>query len=169
MNSDQPNNAIHNPVDLLETEDVGFIHRILGSDLVSIQELTNLLRDDDMRQDILDSRCIYNAISDEFDSLQISLYFYLYIVIRQILLSAELEEPRYTEETVAAYIKMCRLQQENGEEEPDYHYPDVNLQILREETPSGEKVRIAGKLDRFLIVLQSKQEADTPSEIPFNR
>jgi hypothetical protein len=162
-------NANQSTFELLQEEDFEFIHRVLGSDLVSLPELKTVLQDNEMRQDILDSRCLYNAINDEFDSLKISLFFYLYTVIRQIMLDSELEEEKYTLETTIAYVKLCRLVNETKNEQISFGYPQVELQIFVQETESEPKVRISTKLSDYLIVLENDSLKMAQSQTHFRR
>lgn len=169
MDKEPSINAHHSAFELLQEEDFAFIHRVLGSDLVTLPELKNVLQDNEMRQDILDSRCLYNAINDEFETLDISLFFYLYTVIRQIMLDSNLEEEKYTMETVIAYIKLCRLVHETKNEEIPNGYPQVELQIFVQETEGEPKVRISTRLSDYLIVLENDSLKMAQAAINFRR
>lgn len=80
-------------------EDVDFIASVLGAKMERTDCLVKLLTDPDTRDSILDDEALFRALLEQTGCLRVSNHFYFYILVRNVLRRAGLED-----RTVADYV-----------------------------------------------------------------
>ena len=80
-------------------EDIGFITRVLGAKMASADCLVMLLTEPETRDLILDDEALFRALLEETGCLRVSNHFYFYVLVRQVLRRAGIED-----RTVADYV-----------------------------------------------------------------
>jgi len=154
---------------LLTEEDIRFIHAVLGDSFVSLVELCEILEDAEMRQDILESRCLFNALLDNRQRMKVSEYFYYSTLVRQVLVEAGLPEPGYLDRVVSALMRMIEMQRIHLERHhgDSVRYFPVNLSVLRWQSSQGEALLIFSEIDPFQMVLEGVvKNSEAPTGVP---
>jgi hypothetical protein len=72
--------------------DIEFVLSVLGRRLSSAECLTKMLGDEDSRDQILDDEALFHALIERRGCLQVSSRFYFYILVRQVLRRAGIEQ-----------------------------------------------------------------------------
>lgn len=90
--------------------DVAFIHRAFGKSLVSKEDLTMILSDQNLRQPLLDSRRLFEEMRQQNENLDVSLYFFYYLQVRQALLKSKLGDPRLAEYVTSLVVELSDSQ-----------------------------------------------------------
>jgi hypothetical protein len=80
-------------------QDIDFITRVLGTTLNSADYLVKLLTEPETRDLILDDEALFRALLEETGCLRVSDHFYFYVLVRQVLRRAGIED-----RTVADYV-----------------------------------------------------------------
>ena len=127
----------------LTPEDIAFVHRAFGDEMISLEDMYIVLDDLNLRQPILDNYRFFENLQKENDQLCISEYFYYYIQVRQVLLKAGLKDLKYTEYVAISLVDMATLHRQRmvdqGEVTPSYIPVDMNVIIEN----VGERKKIA--------------------------
>ena len=87
--------------------DVAFIHRAFGKSLVSKDDLSMILSDQNLRQPLLDSRRLFEEMKQQGENLDVSHYFFYYLQIRQALLKSKLADPRLAEYITSLVVELA--------------------------------------------------------------
>jgi len=91
--------------------DVSFIHKAFGKNLVSREDLTMILADQNLRQPLLDSRRLFEELKQQGDGLDVSAYFFYYLQVRQALLKSKLADPKLSEYISSLVVELAENQQ----------------------------------------------------------
>lgn len=91
--------------------DVAFIHRAFGKSLVSKDDLTMILSDQNLRQPLLDSRRLFEELRQQGENLDVSHYFYYYLQVRQALLKSKLADPKLADYITSLVVELAGNQQ----------------------------------------------------------
>lgn len=144
----------------LTPEDVEFIHVVFGKDLLAREDLDMLLEDDELRQQVLDCRSLFYALRREGPLLGVSEAFYYYILSRQVLLEAELSDPRYTAYVSRALVKMAHLQslQLARDFAPLKRYYPAQVTVVVREEEGSDKVFVRADLEGYKMVMEGSLE-----------
>ena len=94
----------------LSIDDIDFLHWVFGKELVSRDDLYYILDNQHLRQPLLDSRFLFDAITSIVPAPKVSSYFYYYVLVRQVMLESGLEDPQLTEKAVLSLVEMARMQ-----------------------------------------------------------
>lgn len=139
------------------TNDIDFIHWVFGKELVSQDDLYYILDNQHLRQPLLDSRYLFDAITSVDPVSQVSPYFYYYILVRQVMLESGLEDPRLTEKAALSLEEMARMQKlsdgRNSEEDAEIH-PTLKMIVVCEDLEDRRKVYIRAHLGIFGMVFE---------------
>ncbi len=81
------------------SEDIDFITRVLGTKMNSADCLIGLLTEPETRDLILDDEGLFRALLEQTGCLPVSNHFYFYVLVRQVLRRAGIED-----RTVADYV-----------------------------------------------------------------
>jgi hypothetical protein len=92
--------------------DVAFIHKAFGKNLVSRDDLTMILSDQNLRQPLLDSRRLFEELKTETPQLDVSYYLFYYLQVRQALLKAKLLDPKLSEYITSLVVDLAGNQHE---------------------------------------------------------
>lgn len=91
--------------------DVAFIHRAFGKSLVSKDDLSMILSDQNLRQPLLDSRRLFEELRQQGENLDVSHYFYYYLQVRQALLKSKLADPKLADYITSLVVELADNQQ----------------------------------------------------------
>ena len=114
------------------TNDIDFIHWVFGKELVSQDDLYYILDNQHLRQPLLDSRYLFDAITSVDPVSQVSPYFYYYILVRQVMLESD---------------------GRNSEEYAEIH-PTLKMIVVCEDLEDRRKVYIRAHLGIFGMVFE---------------
>ena len=92
-------------------EDIDFILSVLGSRIGTAECLVKLLADEDSRDLILDDETLLHALLERHGCLRVSSRFYFYILVRQVLRRAGIEDRAvadYVAEVLAEFSRTER-------------------------------------------------------------
>ncbi len=92
-------------------EDVAFVAATLGGPAGQGEAVVRLLADPDTRDLVLDDRALFQALLEQPACLRVSTHFYFYILVRQVLRRAGLEDRAvadYVAELLAEYSQAGR-------------------------------------------------------------
>lgn len=87
--------------------DVAFIHRAFGKSLVSKDDLSMILSDQNLRQPLLDSRRLFEELRQQGENLDVSHYFYYYLQVRQALLKSKLADPKLADYITSLVVELA--------------------------------------------------------------
>jgi hypothetical protein len=147
--------AYHDDIGLLTQDDMAFIHETLGRDLLSVEEFNAVLSDGKLRSQVLDSPALLDALEKRRGSLCVSEYFYFTTVVRQVLLTAGLEAPQYTENVASSIVRMAGLRRKLLERsDSSVRYAPVDLRVLVEDGIYGSSLKICCKMPPYEMVLE---------------
>lgn len=93
-------------------EDIEFVLRILSPGTDTNPALTQLLADEDARDQILDDERLYQALLQGTGCLQVSAHLYFYVLVRRVLRKAGIENRQvadYVAELLAEFSRLERL------------------------------------------------------------
>ncbi len=139
------------------TNDIDFIHRVFGDELVSQDDLYYILDNQHLRQPLLDSRYLFDAITSVDPVAQVSPYFYYYILVRQVMLESGLEDPRLTEKAALSLEEMARMQESargrNSKETAENH-PTFKMIVVCQDLEDRRKVYIRAHLGIFGMIFE---------------
>ena len=92
----------------LSGEDFAFIKAVLGQSPTDSVALQSLLLDPDALDSILDQPALYEAIQDRSQTLKISTHFYFYVLVRQTLLDAGIDDRDLTDYVASLLVTFSR-------------------------------------------------------------
>ena len=118
-------------------EDIEFILSILGAKLGKTECLTQLLADEETRDQILDDEAIYHALLERSGCLRVTSRFYFYILVRNVLRRAGIQD-----RSVADYVA------------------EVLAEFSRAERSRCEVPGERGPIEYFFEMLAALQKAD---------
>lgn len=90
-------------------EDIDFITRVLGAKMNSADCLVKLLTEPETRDLILDDDALFRALLEQTGCLRVSNHFYFYVLVRQVLRRAGIEDRAvadYVAEMLAEYSRI---------------------------------------------------------------
>jgi hypothetical protein len=93
-------------------EDIEFVLRILSPGTDTNPALTQLLADENARDQILDDERLYQALLQGTGCLQVSAHLYFYVLVRRVLRKAGIENRQvadYVAELLAEFSRLERL------------------------------------------------------------
>jgi hypothetical protein len=93
-------------------EDIDFILSVLGSRIGTAECLVKLLADEDSRDLILDDEALLHALLERRGCLRVSSRFYFYILVRQVLRRADIQDRAvadYVAEVLAEFSRTERV------------------------------------------------------------
>lgn len=139
------------------TKDIDFIHWVFGQELVSRDDLYYILDNQHLRQPLLDSRYLFEAITSVDPVPQVSSYFYYYVLVRRAMIESGLEDPRLTEKAALSLEEMARMHNSvegrNSEEAAENH-PTFKMIIVCEDLEDRRKVYIRAHLGLFGMIFE---------------
>lgn len=139
-------------------EDIRFIHEIFHMELVTHEDLEFIMSHDKLRQPLLDSRRLFEAVEDESEFAGISEYLFYYVKVRQILLTADLEDTGLADflTRVAVELAECKLRREAEDFQRPVHliaFPHLSMQVLTVDDSSGTEVTVTAEVGHYRMVV----------------
>lgn len=145
----------HDDIGFLTEEDMAFIHGTLGRDILTVAELNTVLNDEALRKQVLDSPALLEAVVRDKDSLCISEYFYFTTLVRQVMLTAGLDSPDYTQNVASSLVRMSNMRRKLMERaDSSSRYVPVNLNVLVEDGVYGSNLHITCRMSPYEMVLE---------------
>lgn len=92
-------------------EDMDFIVSVLGAKLGQAECLVKLLADEETRDLILDDEALYHALLEHRGCLRVSTHFYFYVLVRQVLRRAGIEDRTVADYVAELLAKFSRAEQ----------------------------------------------------------
>ena len=138
----------------LTEQDASFIQQVFGKSLSPSDDLTAILNDCTLLRKLLDNELIYHAVIDDPDSLEISELLYYYVVTRQAMIRAGLDNTTYTDCISNSLVKMGQVFNSHAKNSPliKQKYHPVNMTILTKETTGGRTLSIRAYMGTLLLV-----------------
>ncbi len=93
-------------------EDIAFVLEVLSPGTDTNPALTQLLGDEESRDQILDDERLHQALLEGTGCLRVSTHFYFYVLVRRVLKKAGIEDRRvadYVAELLAEFTQLERL------------------------------------------------------------
>lgn len=169
MNSkDQDEHQYYSGIPLSEN-DIAFIQCTFGHDILTCDDLNTILSDETLRDSLLDSRRLFDAVTKDPNELDISEYFFYNVLSRQAALQAGLKDSKFAENVSLSLLEMA-----------DLHHADlksatitasskllpVNLSILVRDIPGSKKVFLRAQIGQLKLVfdgqLQNSARVNSP-------
>ena len=149
---------------LLTTEDVAFIRCVFGDDILTETDLNTILRDEGMKGTLLESRHLFEALTQESNELEVSEYLFYNVLSRQAALQAGLSDRAFAENVSLSLLEMARLHhadcgRQHCPSEPKY--VPVKLSILVREMPGWKKVLVRAQLGQLKLVFDGHLQEDS--------
>lgn len=117
----------------LSAEDFAFIQSALGKTAKEETALKSLFLDSEMLDTILDQKEIQTAIEDRALTVNISSHLYFYVLVRQTLLAADIDDRDLADYVASLLISFSREDHQNklfpGLREPMRYLVDIVTQI----------------------------------------
>lgn len=138
----------------LTRQDASFIQRVFGKSLSPSDDLTSILNDSALLRKLLDNELLYQAVIDDPESLEISELLYYYVVTRQAMIKAGLDNATYTDCISSSLVKMGQVFNSHADKSPliKHKYHPVNMTILTKDTTEGRTLSIRAYMGTLLLV-----------------
>ncbi len=122
--------------------DKAFICQVYENTLPAHNNLTEILDNSFLRRKYLDNKRLYQAVIENPEGLDISDYFYYYVVTRQAMITAGLMNTLYTEYIATSLVKMAQAYNSdlNVDETNKQKYYPVNMCIATKDAGGGKHV-----------------------------
>jgi hypothetical protein len=91
-------------------EDIDFIIAVLGQRASAAETLTKLLADEETRDLILDDEAIFLALLEQRGCLKVSQHFYFYVLVRNVLRRAGIEDRNVADYVAELLAQFSRLE-----------------------------------------------------------
>lgn len=145
----------HDDIGFLTEDDMAFIHTTLGRDILSIAEMNTVLNDPKLRKQVLDSPSVLDALNRDMDKLCVSEYFYFTTIVRQVMLTAGLDSPEYTQNVATSLVRMSNLRRKLMERtDSSSRYVPVDMKVLVEDGIYGSNLHITCRMSPYEMVLE---------------
>src|SRR5690349_6903970 len=92
-------------------DDIDFILTVLGQKTGSAESLISLLADADTRDTILDNEKLFHALLEQRGCLRVSNHFYFYILVRNVLRRAHIEDRNVADYVAEILTEYSRAEQ----------------------------------------------------------
>lgn len=141
----------------LTSRDVCFLRKAFGEDLISLEEMTILLEDRELRDHLIGSTFVFDALEAESpDGLGISEYLYYSVQVRSALMAAGVGDLECSEQVARALMEIAERRREHEEaRERAVKYVPIELRIVRIDANGGERIRISGELSPYQLWLEA--------------
>lgn len=162
------NNHNYNSSGPFTGKDVAFIHRAFGKNLVSRDDLTMILADQNLRQPLLDSRRLFDEIKTKEEDLDISPYFFYYLQVRQALLKSSLADPRLAEYITSLVVELSTNQYEKFEVRgiKVMRYIPLKMAVGISEAEDVNTVQIQADIGNLKLVVDGHYHPQANNELP---
>jgi hypothetical protein len=152
---ESPTDYYHDDLGFLTEEDMTFIHTTLGRDILSVAEMNNVLNDPKLRKQVLDSPAILDALNNDSGKLTVSEYFYFTTLVRQVMLTAGLDSPEYTQNVATSLVRMSNMRRKLMERaDSNSRYVPLNMKVLVEDGIYGSNLHITCRMAPYEMVLE---------------
>jgi hypothetical protein len=149
------NEAYHDDIGLLTQEDMAFIHDTRGRDILSAEELNVVLNNPQLRKQVLDSPALLEALNRNRSKLCVSEYFYFTTCVRQVMLTAGLDAPEYTQNVSSSLVRMSNMRRKLMDRaDSNSRYVPVDLNVLVEDGNYGSNLRISCRMPPYEMALE---------------
>jgi hypothetical protein len=148
--------------------DAVFIHRVFRMELVTLEDLEFILSSPKLRQPLLDSRRLFEALTAGDIDEEISSYLYFYVITRQVLLRAELNDTDLVEYLTMILMELVRREEENRTVRnlPVEEYPEVGMRVLARDEDEKRMIDIQVEVGSYRVVVDGcSYREDIPSNI----
>ena len=144
--------------------DVAFIHRAFGKNLVSREDLTMILSDQNLRQPLLDSRRLFEEMKQEGENLDVSHYFFYYLQVRQALLKSKLADPKLAEYITSLVVELSDNQRNKFTVRgiKVTNYIPLKMGVGINEGATNNTVQIQADIGNLKLVVDGHYNPQTP-------
>ncbi len=147
--------AYHDEIGLLTAEDMAFIHETLGRDILSEEEVNAIVNDPQMRNRVLDSPAIFDALGADITGLNVSEFFYYSTLVRQVMLNAGLDAEEYTQNVASSLVRMANMKRKHVERSDfSCRYLPLDMEVLVEEGRYGCNITISARMEPYDMKLE---------------
>ena len=150
----------------LAPEELAFIDRLRGENLISQDEMHLILNSKPVSEPLLNGPRI-GALLDGSHTINInvSANFYYYIVAKNYLMLAGLEDADLTLQIAQAFSEMARMQGYCSRlvpNEPSFEFPPVNMSVLITDHPQENRIQVRGRMGMLAMEIRGifRIEAD---------
>lgn len=149
-------------------QDVAFIHRAFGKNLVSREDLSMILSDQNLRQPLLDSRRLFEEMKQQGENLDVSHYFFYYLQVRQALLKSKLADPKLSEYITSLVVELSENQHSKftvrGIKVPQYI--PLKMAVGVNEGSNVNTVQIQADIGNLKLVVDGHYNPQPGQDIP---
>ncbi len=166
MDTYEYNSTGYDEIGLLTPHDIAFIHTHVAEAGENLDEVTRRINHPETRQSILDNTNLFDAVITGCKKLNISEYFYYWVIVRKGMIEAGLPELVYTENVALSMVKMAFFQRETLDRDIDLEsrYFPVRLSVLIVDEAEGKRVKITSSIEPFQMVIEGFQTINEESE-----
>ncbi len=140
---------------LLTSQDIDYIHRVLERDFCSREEVCSNLNDMHLRQKLFDKEALYLPMILNSEKLNISTYFYYFLLCRRVMVQAGLKDPGLVDTIAGSLIDMYRLHCKGIEDQKlntECRYPPMDMRVLIKTKPYWHTVHIRARIGEYKLV-----------------
>lgn len=153
--------------DLFTSEDVAFIHRVLGHELLGYGDLCRILEDESLQEQVLECRCLFDALDAPLLAKDISAFLYYSLTVRQALLEADVRTGELASCLAEALVYLAEArharfpQLSEGELPP---YP-VRLTIVKRDRALSHLLLVRAEIAPLCMEIEGLIERETTPEL----
>ncbi len=106
----KPNKIYISPgkrANLLTAQDIAFIHTVLENEYCGPEEICSMLNDKNLRLKLLDKKTLVQSLIKNKEMLNISNYFYYFLLCRRVMVEAGLNNPAFANNITAFLFWKC--------------------------------------------------------------
>ena len=158
MNPDHSTTAQENRANLLTTQDIAYIHRVLEKDFCSLEDICTILNDKQSRLKLLDNEKLYLPLINNNKMLNISTYFYYFLQCRRVMVAAGLSNPAFADTITASLVEMHRLHTgdlKRLHRQKFNRYPPLFLRILIKKNAKLDIVSIRARIGQIRFIFDA--------------
>lgn len=135
--------------------DQDFIATVLPGLEAPSSGIIRLVRDPEVMDKVLDQPALFRAVLDMHGCLRVSLRFYFYVLVRNVLLRADIQDrdvADYVAEVLAEYSLLQRMRNTEGDEDSRSDYFHEMLEAM-ERMEDEERFAMQAHIGNYALVL----------------
>lgn len=149
--------SISNAADPLFSEsDISFIHSVFHMELVTHDDLDFIMRHRKLRQPLLDSRRLFEAVHLEKErESRTSRYLFYYVQVRQILLRSDLTDPDLADYLTLVLVELAEseIQRRKDNGSDAFGHPEMSMAALTREVEDDCEINIQARIGPYTMMV----------------
>ncbi len=158
INSDKSAAFQEKRVNLLIDKDIAYIHKVMDKEFCSLEEICAILNDKELRLKLLDNEKLYRSLITNNEMLNVSSYFYYFLLCRRMMVEAGLTNPAFANNITASLVEMHRLHCNELKQlnlKKSKRYPPLYMRILVKNKSKLNIVKIRARIGQIRLVFDA--------------